>query len=330
MQIPPTYSITNSMLTAIAKIEANRSIIGNTQLPDKILSHLRRQSLLKSSVFSAQIEGNTLSIEDIQDSNSTSSADFQHQEVENIITALSLLRENKPPDHIELQYILTLHQQVMYNLVHPSQTGKLRNEPSAIFDQLGNVVYMTPPPSQIQTLLSELLQMINYPEDIFPLIKAALAHLSFEKIHPFLDGNGRVGRLLLQTILNQHSYDFNGLLSVEEGLQERKQTYYTVLERNEANIFIEFILSVVLNESEKILVEIKELSQPAPEDFLLPRRREIVTIIREQKIISLDQLQRRFLKIPDRTLRYDLKQLENGGFIQKVGTTRGAMYQIKR
>jgi len=63
-----------------------------------------------------------------------------------------------------------------------------------------------------------------------------------------------------------------------------------------------------------------------PEDLLLPRRREILEIIRDHKIITLDFLKRRFQNVTDRTLRYDLKQLEKEGLIKKLGITRGAHY----
>jgi len=318
------------MLADIAKIEANKAALQAVSIPETILANLRRETLLKSSVFSAKIEGNPLSIHDIPDKlEKDTEIDYAHQEVENLISALSFMRQESIPEIIDLHYILNLHKLVMHKLLHTSQTGILRQEPSAIFDQSGNVIYMTPPPSQLQPLLSDLLQLINQTTDIFPLIKASLVHLCFEKIHPFLDGNGRVGRLLLQALLAKHGYHFQWLLSVEEDLEERKQTYYTLLDRNDATIFIEFILSIIVEETDKLKLHIATLTEPKPEDFLLPRRKEILIIIKEQTIISFDQLHRRFLKIPDRTLRYDLQQLEKSGFIRKIGTTRGAMYQMK-
>jgi Fic family protein len=215
----------------------------------------------------------------------------------------------------------------MQKLIHPSLSGQLRKEPNAIFDASGNVIYMTPPPLEINTLLIELLNFINSTE-VFPLIKAPIAHLVFEKIHPFLDGNGRVGRLLFQAILAKHNYHFNWLISIEELLQQKKQTYYSLLEQNEVTLFIEFILELIGTESDRLKSQITNLAKPQEEDFLLPRRREILEIIRDHRMISFEQIHRRFLKIPARTLRYDIKQLEKSNFIRKIGTTRGALYQI--
>jgi Fic family protein len=323
------------MLTLIAQIETNRMLIQKTPVPEQIITNLTHLSLLKSSVFSAQIEGNTLSIDDLEEKAEDSTAtqeekkQFERQEIGNLIMALSYLRDKGIPQVVDLPFLLQLHRLVMHKLIHTAQTGQLRKEPSAIFDSSGNVVYMTPPPSELNNLMVSLLSLVNNDASIFPLIKAPLAHFTFEKIHPFLDGNGRVGRLLIHAILAHHDYHFNWLLSIEELLQQKKSTYYALLDQSDATEFIEFILQNVVEETERIKVQITTTAQPTQEDYLLPRRREILQIIKDHDTVSFDQIQRRFLKIPARTLRYDIQQLEKQGFIRKIGTTRGAMYQKK-
>jgi len=328
------------MITLLTKIEANKTYLQTITLPEKIIDNLTHISLLKSSVYSAKIEGNPLSLDDVADSlapfvsegqaEENKNQQYERQEIHNIIAALSYLRDKGIPDIIDISYLLRLHKLVLHKLVHPSLAGVIRTEPSAIFDSNNNVVYMTPPPSEINQLLIDLLHLVNDETNLFPLIKAPLAHMAFEKIHPFLDGNGRVGRLLFQAILAKHTYHFNWLLSIEELLQEKKQTYYSLLDQDDATEFIEFMLQILLEESQRLKNQISSLSPPTDEDFLLPRRREILEIIRDHQTVSFDQIQRRFLKIPARTLRYDIKQLEKQGFIRKIGTTRGALYQITK
>lgn len=329
MKVPPSYTITHRIVTLLTKIEANKTYLQTIAIPNQIISNLTHQSLLKSSVYSAQIEGNTLSPEDMENKTQEEEKQYERQMVENIITALMSMRDRGIPQIIDIPYLLSIHKLVMHELIHPSQSGILRREPSAIFDANGNVVYMTPPPSEIDDLLIDLLHLINDNNDIFPLIKAPLVHVSFEKIHPFLDGNGRVGRLIFQAILARHGYHFNWLLSIEELLQQKKQTYYALLDQNDATQFIEFMLEVMYEESERLKSTVTATANPKQEDFLLPRRKEILLIIKEQKMVSLDQIQRRFLKVPARTLRYDLQQLEKEGFVRKIGTTRGALYQTQ-
>ena len=138
-----------------------------------------------------------------------------------------------------------------------------------------------------------------------------------------------MGRLLTQAILAKHGYHFSWLLSIEELLQDKKQTYYALLDQADATDFIEFFLEVLLEETGQLKKTVETLHNPPKEVFLLPRRQEILQIIKEHTIISFDQIQRRFLKIPGRTLRYDLRQLTKQKLIQKIGTTRGTVYQVK-
>ena len=169
---------------------------------------------------------------------------------------------------------------------------------------------------------------INQKDSENILIKAFVSHISFEKIHPFLDGNGRVGRLLLQAILLKGGYSFNGLISIEEALNERKEEYYAYLNKSDATSFIEFMLELLEVQVQKALKELS-VKEYKKEDLLLPKRKEILDIIRDHEVVSLDFISRRFYKVSDRMIRYDLKKLEEEGYIIKLGATRGARYRIK-
>lgn len=325
MEIPPKYKLTQEMLDLVTRIEAKRAILINVSVSPSLINKLQRQSLLKSSLFSAKIEGNSLNLHDFGSLEKLDPDLKERLEIENIISAFNFVREN-PDKIIDMDYILDLHKIVMKGMT--SDSGKTRKEPSAIFNQSGFPVYIPPLPSQINVLLGKLIDYINSNKKENILIKAALIHLVFEKIHPFLDGNGRVGRLLYEAILAKGNYHFNWLLSLEEIINEKKEEYYTYLDKNDSTSFIEFTLEVILNSAGKILEKLpgKETSN---EDLLLPRRKEILDIIKDHKMISLDSIKRRFLKVSARMIRYDLKKLEEGGLIIKLGTTRGAMYKIK-
>lgn len=87
------------------------------------------------------------------------------------------------------------------------------------------------------------------------------------------------------------------------------------------------MLKAFLSEIEKLSENIKEESSKKDLLFLPPRQEEILNIIKEQKIVSFDMIRRRFLKVPERTLRYDLKKLLDRGIIEKSGETRGRYYR---
>lgn len=127
----------------------------------------------------------------------------------------------------------------------------------------------TPPPSEIKPRLS---QLINFAKKLSILgsIRAAVAHFAFEKIHPFLDGNGRVGRLISTFILNRTGYDFRGLFAFEEELEKNRQEYYDSLASTSHNVtfFIIFFLEILLKQAEKAVEQIKNLKHEKPEDTL--------------------------------------------------------------
>lgn len=329
MKIPPKYQLTSKSVYYLTQIEASKAIFENTKIPEKVIENLIRQSLLKSSLYSAKIEGNELALEEAENLQRLDHKLQERIEVENILSAFSYIRSRSSKIGINLELILKLHSLIMKELNPESQTGKIRKTPSAIFNQAGIAIYLAPPATNVTNLLIDLVKFINKESDTLVPVKAALSHLIFEKIHPFEDGNGRVGRLLVQTILVKGNYHFNYLLSFEEILNNRKGEYYDLLDRNEPSLFIEFMLEIMLEKLEELKKEVLNKTTFSNEDTLLPRRREILQIVRDHMEISLISIQRRFLKIPARSLRYDLKYLESKGYILKIGSTRGALYRAK-
>lgn len=291
--------------------------------------NLRHQSLLKSSLFSARIEGNQLYLEEVQSISRSSPKNLAKAEIFNILKALYFIYSSQAPKKITKSLMLKLHSFIM-NKISPS-AGRLRQQPSAIFNEAGVAVFLTPPPDEVSQLLTDFIKQTNQDQEPGP-IKAAKAHFIFEKIHPFLDGNGRVGRLLSTFILKNSGFAFRGLVSPEEYLEKHRQTYYDLLLITKKDItpFVEFFLKVLVIQAEKVLLQLKNIKQENPEDKLLPRRQEILNIIKDHRLVSFDFLQRRFLKVNPSLLHYDLLQLIKQGYLQKLGVTRGALYTMKK
>lgn len=102
-------------------------------------------------------------------------------------------------------------------------------------------------------LLTRLITYINGNKEPFAPIKAALTHYMFEKIHPFLDGNGRVGRLILQLVLYREGYGMKGLIALEEYLDSHRSEYYRSLENPERDVtdYVTFMLEAISSAAEK-------------------------------------------------------------------------------
>jgi len=326
MKVNFSYRKTNQIEKYLRRIEVAKGVIDLLPQLPHFEENLRRQLLLKSAVFSARIEGNRLNVSDIYFADGKTTKDVAKIEIFNILTVLRWLNSKSAPKTLSKNFILKVHQGVMKNLT--KDAGDFRRDISAIFNQAGVAIYLPPPPNEIASLIKKLINKTNNSKEL-PPVNAALFHFSFEKIHPFLDGNGRVGRVLSTFILKKGGYGFRGLVSLEEFIEKKRQIYYDLLmlDKRDITSFIAFFLEALAIQAEKAIKDLKNKKEEHPEDTLLPRRREILKIILDHQMVSFNFIKRRFLKVPGSSLHYDLKKLLEKGLVKKIGTTRGALYK---
>lgn len=308
MKLNQTYIVSPKIKSLLDTLEGQRTAFTLIPVKPGLTLHLRRHSLLKSALYSAKIEG----IEENTNLNKLG--------IQNLERTYSWLYEQSVDLRIGSDFIKTLHAKSLHNL--RSDAGHFRTEQSAIFNSAGVAIYLTPPPQEIHSLIADW-QLQSY-----DLCKVIIGHYQFEKIHPFLDGNGRVGRLILTTQLRQINFDFGGLLILEEAIDKTRDDYYYHLqnERRDLTGFIEYFLELISNSATNVLQKITGQELIGTVTGLLPRRQELLNIIKDHRVVSFDFLHRRFTNIPASTLRYDLLSLQKGEYIKKLGVTRGALY----
>jgi Fic family protein len=313
------YSTNSRIKEFTTRINTYKSLFEKLPKLPQIQENLLRKSTLRSSLFSARIEGNTLDMRDVE---LNQSQDMQKKEVFQIFEALKMARGLK--DNLTKDIVCNLHSIAMDGLI--SGIGRFRSEQNAIFNIAGVAIYMPPSPQKVKVLFDEFLEYMNVKEN--DVSRIAVAHFAFEKIHPFLDGNGRIGRLLMNWHLSRLGYGFAGLISFEEFLENNRERYYDnlTLVGKDITRFVEFILEAIVESSEKIILEMQDKKEESIEDTLLPRRSEILLIIHEHKMMSFDQIKRRFLSVGSRTLHYDLEHLMEKKLVKKLGNTNGAFY----
>lgn len=326
MKIPPDYKITSEILDLISKIEANRIYFSSINIPILVKEKIQRASILKSSLFSARIEGNPLTIEKLQDKESD---EVKRIEVFNILKAAKFIdKDFKEGVKVTKKIILILHSIIMNSLSFDA--GRFRTEASAIFNQSAVAVYVAPPPDSVPVLIDKLLKYTNSGFEKFPIINAFITHLIFEKIHPFIDGNGRVGRLLIFSTLKSHDRAFPIAVPFEEYLDANRDDYYYFLGAGvkKPNDYLLFMLNAFYSQTEKVKKEIEAELEKKETLLLPPRQEEIFNIIKDHPYTSFDVIRRRFLQIPERTLRFDIKRLLDMKLIIRIGKTRGSYYKI--
>lgn len=322
------FEETQEIRKLLIELEALRILFEQTKTLPYVEENLRRASLLKSALFSARVEGNPLSLEKIEFiSEVEKSDDLKKLEVFNLLRAYRYIYGSKAPKKLSLSFIKKIHQIAMKNI--SSDAGKFRNQPWAIFNQAGVAVYLAPAVFRLSELMKEFVRTSQKSKNEIS-VKAAVLQFLFEKIHPFADGNGRVGRLISAYIMNKEGYGFRGLVSMEEIIDKNREDYYQTLEPSkDATLFVEFFLRSFVEQTGLVLNKLSEKREELPEDYLLPRRREILEIIKDHPYCSFDFISRRFPAINPKTLHYDLKQLQEKGFIIKAGKTRGVTYRLR-
>ena len=239
----PSYTITDEILTLVAQIAARIDVLsiqsGMEQNPK-----LRRLNRLRSIHSSLAIENNTLSLEQI-------SALFEGKnilapaqdicEAQNAFEVYDRLLEFNPYDLMDL---LAAHKILMKDLVKDS--GRFRS--GSIGVVRGNeLVHIAPPAANVSGLMADLFRWTKE-SPAHPLIKSCVFHYEFEIIHPFSDGNGRMGRMW-QTLLLHEWKELFAWLPVETIVWERQEEYYAALgESNDADnctVFLHFMLNAI-------------------------------------------------------------------------------------
>lgn len=328
MGVAYAYRNDSDIQNNLFRIETAKRVIDFLPQFPHIEESIRRSSLLKSSLFSARIEGNRLRLEEVEVIQKNISKNREKQEVANIARALEWIYSRNSPKNISIKVISRLHAMVLQNISFDA--GRFRTEPSAIFNQAGVAIYLAPPHYKIQNLLAGLVKTIQKSKE-HAATKAALAHFAFEKIHPFIDGNGRVGRLLSTHILKNNGYGFRGLATFEKYLSDHRITYYDTLSFSTKDIteFVRFFTQAIAASAEETIELLKNKTEEKPEESLLPRRGEILAIVREHSLVSFNFIKRRFQKVPDSSLHYDIRILLKLRLIKKLGTTRGVLYAAR-
>ncbi len=224
---------------------------------------LRRQNRIKTIYSSLAIEGNRLTQEqvtDILNNKKVIGPQKDILEVKNAIKAYDLITTYKVDD---LNSLLKAHLTMLQKLA--DDAGCLRGKNVGIFKGQ-EVMHMAPKYQMVPKLMADLFSFLKRKDDLHPLIKSSVFHYEFEFIHPFSDGNGRIGRLWQTAILSKFHPLFE-YIPVESIIKEKQKQYYKVLgqadKKGDSTDFVEFMLQVIHQAVKELLFNIKPESQTA-------------------------------------------------------------------
>jgi Fic family protein len=244
MGYKPPYTITSKILSLVSRI--TEEIVKLEYKENQIITpYLRKKNRIKTLAGTLEIEGNFLGEEKITailDGKRVLGTMLEVTEVEGAIKAY---KELDNYNYNKLESLLYAHEILMDNIL--KDAGSFRMVNVGVGNKDG-VTHVAPPPNQVPKLMRELFEWLKNSDEHY-LIKSCVFHYEFEFIHPFSDGNGRIGRLWQSVILNNWKKIFSSL-PTESIIRDNQERYYKAIEDSsnigESTPFIEFMLEVLL------------------------------------------------------------------------------------
>ena len=240
----PPFEITNSILDKIAEIA---ELVGQVSATSGLTTNpmLRRTNRIRTIYSSLAIEQNTLSLDQVTavlDGKRVLAPPKDIAEVKNAYEIYDMMESLDP---YSVDALLDAHGVMTRGLVEES--GCFRSRPVGVVDKQGNILHFGTLPAYVPGLTMELLDWVR-DSDYHMLIKSCVFHYELEVIHPFSDGNGRIGRLWHTLLLTQWKPLF-AWLPVESMIHDRQDEYYAAINQSnfegESTVFIEFMLSAI-------------------------------------------------------------------------------------
>ena len=321
MTYNPLFDIDNEMLNLVSDIAVLIDRVKDEEIPSRHLK-LRRKNRIRSIQSSLAIEGNSLSLEkvtDIIEGKRVIGNPREIQEVKSAVAAYDLIDHLTP---YSVDDLLKAHGKIAFGLI--DLPGRFRECGVGVYK--GNVaIHIAPDHEDVPHLIKDLMEWAEN-SDVHPLIKSCIFHCRFEYIHPFEDGNGRMGRLWHSLILSKWKPVF-AYLPIESWVKLNQKEYYSALmeaDKDNIEVFIRFMLRMILTAVDEFADEIAY----SPKNM---REREMAIL----KIISNDPKSTAsemagILNVSDRTIKRQLSSLTEKGIIRRVGSDKTGHWEILR
>lgn len=315
----PPYEITSSILKLITSISEKIGEI-NANLLNKPSPKLRKQNRIKTIHSSLKIEGNTLTEEQITALLENKRVIGPKKDVLEVLNAIKIYKNLKKYNPSNEKSFLKAHKNLMEGLIE--NPGKYRNQGVGIVKG-SKIKHLAPPFENVTYLIKDLFKYLKKSDEI-ELIKSCVFHYEMEFIHPFLDGNGRMGRLWQTLILMKH-YPIFEFIPFETLISDDQEKYYNALAESDksgkSTKFIEYMLNVIdISISELLDFNNRILNQND--------RLEYFISLNNTEFTRKDYMNI-FKDISSATASRDLKKGAELDLFDKIGEKNKTIYRLK-
>lgn len=318
----PPFNITDEILHLVSEISEQIGAL-NVMLGKRMPSPmLRKENQIKTIHSSLAIEHNSLSLQqvtDVIDGKHVLGAPNEIQEVKNALQAYRLMLQL---DAFKESDLLRAHALMMADLINDA--GRYRKKGVGVFNG-EECIHMAPSAERVPHLMADLFDWLKQTK-VHPLISSCVFHYEFEFIHPFMDGNGRLGRYW-QTLLLSRWKEIFAWLPVETIVKKYQQQYYKAIAqcdaKGDSTEFISFMLRCILEtikQGIKVTDKVTDKVTGKSEDKLL-------TLVKKNPSITIPEMMSR-MGLSDSGVRKILRKLQKLGKLRRVGANKNGHWEI--
>lgn len=321
----PPLTLTPAMLALVAEISEQVGRL-SARHEAALTPQLRRGNRIRTIQASLAIENNTLSVEQVTavlEGKRVLGLPREIQEVRNAFAAYEAMPGWRPASRADL---LSAHGLLLQGLI--DDAGQFRRGGVGIY-RGERLLHMAPPASRVPQLVSELLGWLSR-SDLHPLIASGVFHYEFEFIHPFADGNGRMGRLWQTLILSQWR-PVLAWLPVETVIREQQDAYYAALSsadrQAEATPFVEFMLRALQQALTDAIAAEGSVQGSAESSVERPEATPLLRLLKAHPGLTAKQAAEQ-LGLSQRAVEKQLAALKASGRLRRIGPNKGGYWQV--
>ena len=344
--LPPKLNWTLPLVSALSEAERDLSrlatLTGSFPFPRLLIQAFIR----REAVLSSRIEGTRATLAELYTYESAQLSFLESQddvrEVHNYVAALDYGLERLKSLPMSLRFIREIHEKLMQGVrggnLTPGEFRRTQNWIGAAGSTLTTATYVPPPVDEMTLALADLEKFIHANIDIPTLVRAAMIHYQFEAIHPFLDGNGRIGRLLMALLFAEWQVLLQPLLNLSVYFERYRQEYYdhllAVSQRGDWEAWLRFFLRSVSAQAQDSAVRMERLEaiRIRYQSIVYSERNSermgaVVDFLFGRPIFTAKQLSEN-MNMPFKTARQYIEKLVQAGVVREVtGYARNQIYR---
>jgi len=345
-QLPPEIEWTTSLISALSDADRELSklttLAGNFPFPRL----LTQPFLRREAVLSSRIEGTRASLVDLYNYESAQLSFLEPtddvREVHNYVLALDYGLERLETLPVSLRLIREIHAKLMEGVrggnLTPGKFRKTQNWIGPAGSTIETATYVPPPLDEMQNALSDLEKFIHADTEIPTLARAGMIHYQFEAIHPFLDGNGRVGRLIIMLLFHEWNVLSQPLLNLSAYFEHYRQEYYdhllAVSQHGKWEEWLRFFLRGISTQAQDSVFRMTRLQGIRTKYEVLvqadrnsDRMAAVIDFIFSRPILSIKQLETA-LDMPYMAAKRYIEKLVDANVLQETtGYARNRVFQ---